>query len=404
MKKIILFLFLLAPVCGFSYNWTLYSPDSIHANDVYFNAFGHDVICTNLGLCINDGPSYTWVNYNYNMPVLDAIPFPDSTDVLLCMMGNGSYSDGLYSFNMNTHVYHVVEWVPFATFVRYNSANDTYYAGSRYNGLYTSTDGLNWDTIPYFNSRGCADIDFFENHIAAIQENNIFATFYSHDGGVNWAQSTSTTPLHDLAYRSSGKLYGVFTGMSNSSGLYSSSDYGETWDLEQYEDDINVVGFDVVGNIFTGWHSSTYSTGVAIYDTSAYSFTFYNNGLGNTDINRFCINIILSSITIFVCTDSGVFYCNDYLSSIQQHTQPLTESVNVFPNPSSGNVSLSISPDIELKDAEMELYNAAGDRVLSKHINAYENTIPLNGIKPGIYYYSVRNKYGKISSGKLAVQ
>lgn len=365
----------------FSYNWIPFGPSGVHANDVLFNAgdHGYSVICTDSGICVNNGAGYSWGTYNYGLPVWEAIPY-DSSNVLL-VMGDGSYADGIYKFNLTTNTFNVVEWCYIPTFIKFNTVNNTYYVGSRYNGLLSSPDGIVWDTVPYFQGKGCTAMDFYEQHIVIAQENNVFATYYSDDGGLNWNQSTSNIPIHNLKFDQNGMLYGVFTGFSNSSGLYLSHDFGHSWHMENFIDNMNTVGFDVVGNLFTGFHSAvTPYEGVAIYDTTSNNFNFLNNGLPNKNINRFEINIIMSSITIFACTDTGVYLNNNYLTSIQNNYSDFY-NLNIYPNPANETIQVESS-----QNTTIEILNTQGQIVEELRIINPKTVVDISKLPSGIYF------------------
>lgn len=386
--------------CG-AYQWEPFTPDSINALTVCFDAGWPYVVGTTKGLLINDGPSYSWISYNYNLPVWDIIPDIDSSGVFFLVMGNGSYSDGIYKFYLSTHTYRVIEWVINPTFIKFNPLNHTYYVGTRFNGLKTSSDGYSWTDVGYFNGKAAAAMDIYNNHICVVQENNTFATFYSNDTGRTWQQSSSLNPFHDIAFNSEGKLYGIFTGLSNSSGLYSSNNYGETWNYEQLDLGMNTVGFDVIGNVFVGWHFPIgYTNGIGVYDITHHDFGYLNRTLPCMNINKFKINQIMASITMFACTDSGVYFCNNYISELEIKNITSSEKINAFPNPSNELINLSIPSDLG-DNNEIIIYNSSGQIVKIIFKNKQNITIYKNDLGEGLYYYQFINNHNKVISGKF---
>ncbi|MFC2101195.1 T9SS type A sorting domain-containing protein, partial [Bacteroidota bacterium] len=344
---------------------------------------GYSVICTNNGVCLNNGIGASWNTYTYGLPVWEAIPY-DSSNILI-VMGNGSYSDGIYKFNLTTHTFNVVEWCYIPTFIKYCTNNNTYYVGTKYDGLLRSSNGISWDTVSYFQGKGCTAMDFYGQHIVISQENNIYAIYYSDNGGISWNQSASNIPLHDISFDQNGILYGVFTGISNSSGLYRSFDYGHTWNMEIFVDNMNTVGFDVVGNLFTGFHGAIAPCqGVAIYDTSANYFTFLNTGLPNKNIHKFKVNPVMSSITIFACTDTGVYYSNNYITSVNNNSFT-SNSVHIYPNPA--NEILEIK---SFKDASVEIINTNGQIIEELTSTKPNTTINVSKLSSGIYFIKVK--------------
>ena len=386
-----LFTILLVSLCmtGFGINWTLYGPAGVHANNILFGAGNHNytVICTNNGVCVNNGVASAWNTVTFGLPVWEAIPY-DTNNILL-VLGAGSYSDGIYKFNLTTNTFNVIEWLYIPTFIKYSTNNNKYYVGSRYNGMLCSADGITWDTISYFQSKGCSDMDFYGQHIVVTQENNIYATYYSNNGGSTWNQSSSNIPIHALAFDQNGILYGVFTGNSNSSGLYISNDFGCSWNMEQFIDNMNTVGFDVMNNLFTGFHGALAPYGgVAIYDTLGNNFSFLNTNLPNKNINKFKINPIMSSITIFACTDSGVYFCNDYLSSINNNNFP-ENNVNIYPNPAKEKIIIE-----SLDKSTIEIFNTQGQIIKKYALTSKKAMINISKLSSGVYLIRVKTNKG----------
>ncbi len=65
---------------------------------------------------------------------------------------------------------------------------------------------------------------------------------------------------------------------------------------------------------------------------------------------------------------------------------PLLESLNVFPNPSTGLLTL----DLDTQSAHLlELYNGLGQRVFNQEISSFPATIDLSGQVAGVYWLSV---------------
>jgi hypothetical protein len=396
MKKQITLLLLLLPFMASGYNWTLFSPSSITANDICFNigSQGYSIICISNGICENDGPGYTWNTYlNGGLPVWEAVPFNDSS--ILVVMGNGSFSDGIYKFNLVTHQYTVMEWLAFPTFIKYCTTNNTYYAGSQFYGLMSSTNGITWTAVPYFNSKGCTSMDYNNDHMVISQNNNIHAVYYSSDTGITWNQSLFPDPISYLAFQWNGKLYGIYPGLSNSAGLYKSDDFGQTWYPCYYSFDMNTLGFDATNTLLIGWRSTGgLEEGLAKYDTALSCMNFYNTGLPNKNINRIRVNPILSSIAIYVCTDNGVYFSNDYWTGIPQCTKkddPL--HLANFPNPCDKLTNIEFElPENSGNSARLTIFDHSGklikERIFEVNKNSKNRIIfDASDLACGLYYY-----------------
>lgn len=75
------------------------------------------------------------------------------------------------------------------------------------------------------------------------------------------------------------------------------------------------------------------------------------------------------------------------------------DEVNIFPNPSNGQFSV-ITSDI-VSNAELHLYNIAGEKVLQADIH---QKVDVSHLMSGIYYYKIKNLTGVTYSGKLSIR
>ena len=214
----------------------------------------------------------------------------------------------------------------------------------------------------------------------------MYGTYYSDDAGSTWAQSASNIPIHDLAFDQNGILYGAFTGVSNSSGLYVSHDFGHTWNLENFIDNMNVIGIDVTGRLLTGFHSTVPPyQGIALYDTTSNNFNFINSGLPNLNINRIKVNPLMNSIAIFVCTDTAVYFSNDYYTSVQQNNFP-DNSLNLYPNPANDIIEIE-----SLENADIEILNLNGQLIKRIMALGSKTNVDISMLPKGVYFVKTRS-------------
>ena len=393
------------------YSWTLYGPQGIKANDICFNAgsAGYTVICGANGIFISDGINGTWNNYTHGgLPVWEAIPLDNTNNLLV--MGDGSTSDGIYRFNLTTHQFTSLKQLPSPTFIKYCSINQTFYAGSKQNGLWNSVDGVSWIAVPDFVSMPVSTMDCYNNTMVLSTGFYFQSVYNSYDSGLTWNHTNGNGNfLSYIAYHPNGKLYGIIP-YSNSTSLRVSSNDGQDWEYCFFSNDgLNTLGFDVIGNIFVGWRNVGVPKGIARYDPSSSSITFFNDGLPNLFINRIKTNPLLSSITIFCCTDSGVYYSNDYLTGTSDKAS-IEDNLKVtsFPNPASSSMEIEISlPEVLGNSMSIVIYNTAGVIIpenLYHFIQTSETRIQVNvsNIPMGCYFYRLKSgKYDVI--GKLVV-
>lgn len=386
MKKIIAFLFALSmATSAYSYTWNILCPDSINATNISFGVeMPYWVICSPDGMYLYNYSTYECEYYTYGgLPITEAAYF--SWEKMLVVMGNGSWSDGIYTFDFETHQFEFVEWCITPNFLKYHEVSGTYFVG--YGGcLLKSTDGVTWTDIPFFNGKSCVCMDFYGEHLAVSDANNIY---WSDDSGNSWNQAAVAPIITDIKFNNLGGLYGIFPDYSNSSGLWRSEDFGDTWQIEFYSDNMSAVGFDAFGHIFAGWMENE---GIARYDPLAPppGLTFLNEGLPSININKILMNPTMSAPAIFCCTDGGVAYCYDYMVGINQY-ETNTKPVSFFPNPFNGQVPLKIKFKESVHGFSCTLFDSDGNKVYENIFegsaeNNHYFTIDPGHLKPGIYF------------------
>jgi hypothetical protein len=420
MKKIFLLSLILPAVLLLqAYTWIPFCPDTIHANNICFGVGSwQGLICSPGGMYLYEEDIQEWVFYTYGGLPVNGAAWLDGEKILVAM-GNGSWSDGIYTFHLQTHQFEVVEWIVTPNFMQVvpvpgsepGKFTDEYYVGSQFGGLYRSVGGLVWDEIPYFSGKSCKVIDYFENHLVVSEVSNITNIHWSDDYGATWHEAVAGAPiLTDIKFNNLGVLYGIFPYYSNSSGLYRSDDFGNTWNVVFWSDMMGAVGFDAVNTIFVGWESPAGGKeGIAIYDPLAPppGLTFLNNGLASTNINKIIMNPMMSAIAIFCCTDAGVYMSNDYMVGTSEHTGE-EPGITLFPNPVSDKTTITISAGSEVKSPvilfildnegrEVEKIEAGNSSSNKMEFNWNKGDLPA-----GIYYLVVRTK-NKIYTEKFII-
>ncbi|MFN8254865.1 MAG: PCMD domain-containing protein [Bacteroidales bacterium] len=73
-------------------------------------------------------------------------------------------------------------------------------------------------------------------------------------------------------------------------------------------------------------------------------------------------------------------------------------NLKVFPNPVSQDLTIQSEKE-NLKD--LRIYNSTGKLVLVRKIKSNNESVPMNGMSPGIYYYSIGKADGTIETGKF---
>jgi len=407
MKKLALLMFVLSIQASvYSYTWLSFGPDTINASNACFavgSSFG--IICSDEGMYLYDDNNQEWNFYTYGgLPVLGATHL--NTNKVLVIMGDGSWSDGIYTFHLETHQFEYIEWIPNPNFLKYNELSGTWYAGfnnlgTLFSGLFKSTDGLNWNGISFFDEIPCSYMDFFEDHFVISSISKIFNIYWSDDSGNTWNQSPAGVPfISDMKFNNEGLLYGIFPNGSNSSGLWRSVDYGNSWEVEFWSDNMSAVGFDAFGRIFVGWESpNSGNEGIAIYDPDAPppGLTFLNEGLPNININKILLNPTMSAPAIFCCTDAGVYMSYDYMVG-ESERYPEKNEFDIFPNPARDYIDIRYSTVLKGdRNVNVQILNCNGQIIDEFKIpsNVQEkNKIRMDtkGLDPGFYYLLIKSQ------------
>jgi hypothetical protein len=321
--------------------------------------------------------------------VVDAY-FLDGTSILV-IIGCGTDSDGIYSFDPVTQDFTLIKYLECPNFIAFDEILQEYYVGYRF-GLETSTDGYSWTGIPIFDNMNMVAMAIYQNNIVVSRMDNLYRTWHSDDHGNTWTQAPAGGPMiSDLVFDHDQKLYGIFPDESWSSGLWSSPDFGYTWEVEFWSVNMNSVAIDVFGDVFVGWDDNPTGgdEGVARYDTASGTYAFMNEGLGSLVINDIRINPWMSAPALFCCTDSGAYFSYDYYVGIKEENEKKDYAcINVYPNPTDQHINIDYKQSCHNNISNIRIYNSACDQILEKYPINNEGRIDLNisGYAGGLYY------------------
>lgn len=390
----------------FAYEWQNIGPADLEVHNFYVwgGGIAYEIICTSTGLLVNqDGD---WESYSFsNLPVWDVETVTMATADLLVVMGDGTYSDGVYCFNFINHEFILGEYFIHPEFIEYFHADSSYYVGGE-QGLMKSEDGATWGEVEFFEEKYCFDMVAYENHYVVSTDDGVF---YSNDSGENWLQSESYESLSDMVFSSSGILYGIFPDESWSSGLWSSNDFGQTWNVEFWSVNLKSVGFDCNQMLFVGWdEANAENEGIANWTMDIWELSFFNEGLPNLNINKIMSHPILDCINMLCCTDGGVYLLTDYQTSNSDPTLPKPEfELSNYPNPfnPSTEIRFTVKDAKYAEDAKIEIYNIKGQKVVTlsgpRQVDCIEgrqaHSLSWNGrnnknvpVTSGIYFYKLK--------------
>jgi len=372
-----------------AYEWDNIGPSDIQVNSfntVFYNV-SLEILCTSDGFLINEGDN--WIEYTYGaLPAWNAVGLDPNN--ILVLLGDGSWSDGVYKFNLTTHQFEVAEFIPFPNFLHYCEFDSTYYAGGKY-GMWKSADGISFTSIDYFDLMNCVAFSFFENHFVVSTDDEIYC---SPDSGETWVQAQSGSPfILDMLFHDDETLYGIFPDDSYSSGLWSSNDHGENWNVEFWDTYMSSVGIDADGSIFVGWDNE----GIAQWNPVSQELGFFNDGLPNLRINKITTYPDIDCINIVACTDSGAYLLTNYPVGLEED-KPGHQyySLNNYPNPFDHTTTIVFSVD-ETCSAALKVYNMLGNELatlfngMAEAGQEYKFVFSGDDLSEGMYYYQLKS-------------
>ena len=405
MKKLFVYLLLIyLPVFSQTGDWTSIGPTDVKVND-YANLFESqyfEVLCTDNGIVLLDG--YNWYEFTYGgMPCNEAVQL-DSNNILIAM-GDGTFSDGIYKFDLTTHQFEVQEWALKPHFIIYCPVINMYYAGCQI-GLLNSTNGINWSYDSTYYNQNCIAMASCEDHLVLSTmepDSSAHAIYFSSDGGVTWNDASIGSPwISDFNFMEDGSLYGIFPNNSYSSGLWKSTDYGYSWGVEFWSVGMSNVHFNHY--LFVGWNENLRGDdGVAIWDDSTSTLIFINEGLPNHTINDLAHNKLIFCINVVACTDSGAYMnCEPVVDVNDNITVNQFNLGQNFPNPFNPTTTIKYQiPEVSF--VTLKVYDMLGNEIETlvneeKPVGAYEvefnsHSGEVRNLPSGIYFYRLQAGY-----------
>jgi hypothetical protein len=402
MKKLILLLILtISFQLTYAYTWEPYGPEGIKANKLYLypSEYFNGVICVDTGMYIvKNFIGNDWEYYSYfNMPVIDVSVCEYNVDSILVLLSNGSYSDGIYSFNLISGQFKNLHYCLNPNVIYDNNGN--YYVGYE-NGLLISDNGYSWTEDVFFNEKNCIAIQMSYENIAVAIDEPIDNVFWSENSGDDWEVITGDYKISDLFMNYSG-LKGICSDNSMSCGYYEWWDYSTQWEEKLSTENLKTLGCDNNGVSFLGWYAANgIQKGIASY--WGYSLIFLNLGLPNLNINDISsTDEFVGGSLVYCCTDEGVFYCMNYTGievfnaeydEIETCPNPVDNQTHFKINlkePFNSNVSISILNNQCLKVDEIKVENTSSQNL--------EITWNKGNLPAGVYYLVVKTKYETIT-------
>jgi hypothetical protein len=347
-----------------AYEWSQFGMDSGEINNFCFldHPSFMEIICGSDGFYTYE--TDTWVLHSYGgLPVWDLCVDESGEADLIVILGDGSYSDGIYSYTFDISEFTVRHWFLEPDFLLQDEMIGTYFVGGT-SGLVSSEDGVNWQEVSYFNGMNCHAMAIYgSNYIISA---NDYDLYYSDDAGENWYSAETYLLISDMCFDSTGKLYGIFPDMSWSSGLWSSFDYGQNWQVEFWDVMLNSVFTDLSDQVFVGWKDGISNEGLAQWIANEEGFYFYNYGLPNFNINKITTHPFIDCINIICCTDDSSYMLTDYeITAAGEEIPAGDERMIISPNPFNPETEIrcQVSGFSDQDDLDLAIYNIKGQQV-----------------------------------------
>ena len=277
-------------------------------------------------------------------------------NTLMATMGNGSYSDGVYNFDLLSHEWELNEWFFRPNFISYCQDNTTFYIGER-DGLYQSPDGVVWTRITALPAQNCSSIASYNQYMVCDVGDSVY---HSANYGNSW-QASDMTWLRDFRFDSDGRLYAYMSVLSDSDGLWSSPDYGISWDPVFYSGGISAIGPDF-GVLPIGWAEET-GQGSHVAILNAEDELIY---LEHPDLDHPVIELdlfpLVNTPSFYVLNSAGCYFVTGFLPvPVSDATMDVsaTAGMRVYPNPAKSYCEIEFSQK-QSGQGDLSIYNIRG--------------------------------------------
>lgn len=355
--------------------------------------------------------SGVWNHYSYwttGLPITGTCMLNAST--IMSAFAGGSYSDGVYNLNLNTHEWALNEWFFWPHFIKHDPLAGGFYVGER-QGLYHSNDGETWSRLTALGSNECTSLAIYGSYLVA---NSGAAVYNSLDSGQTWHPSGMTN-LSSFRFTSSGALYAIMNVGSDSDGVWRSDDYGATWQAVFYASGLSCLGPDYGGYLVLGWNVPNEFGGYLGLLSPQHTLLPLQHDSLHSPVKELDNFPLINTLSFYVINSLGCYFVTQFLpvdvaDAVQ--TPPLQPKLHAYPNP-AGRMLQVDCPKLSSNPAVLYVYNLKGQVVRTittqpngQNISAtWDLTLP-NGSRAasGLYFLAIKDKAGNIvASGRVMV-
>jgi len=352
---------------------------------------------------MQDGQTHLYLfdGQNWNPNVYGSLPITSITkrdeNTMLVSMGCGTYSDGIYNFDLTTHEWTVNYWSYFPNFIVKCCADNYFYFGD-HGGLYKCDDGISWEHVDAIGTAPCTGFCCYGPNLIT---NNGAEVWYSHDCGMSWQQS-SALMLKKFRFASDGTLYAILDEGTDSDGLWRSNDAGITWEVVLYTDHLSCIGPDYDAHLVLGWSQFFAESAVALLSPQGDLNYLVHPSLASP-ARQICVYPEVNTPAFYVVNADGCFFVTGFLN-VENNDMAISRpclDFCVYPNPAVNLVNLKINSGYP-SQGELALYNLRGQELakLGK-ININKGSIekqiwlnPNQDLPAGIYFLKLKEASG----------
>lgn len=277
---------------------------------------------------------------------------------------------------------------------------DTLFASSEV-GLFKSLDeGESWDLISQ-------DTIYIDDFVAI--SNNIFLAvewadaYKSNDGGIHWNKLNIKFP-HPYYKKVSYSADSILYIGTNGEGVYKSTDFGETWEVNipAVYTSVDAIAFNSNNHLLIGGEIS----GCYLSTNEGIDWIERNVGLPSTFINT--IYMDNDDFAYVGLSNNGIYKSTGPVTSIplEMSNYPLLYSLyQNYPNPFNPSTIIKYSLKNDGK-VSLKIFNSLGEEVRTlvneiKSAGIYEAEFNASNLPSGVYIYSIQS--GSFVSSKKMI-
>ncbi len=330
--------------------------DELHCAllDEVTEAYGARVGDSEVLILLENGEYNQYTYYAQGLPI-SGLCWRDA-NTLMVSMGAGTYSDGVYNFDLTTHQWTINEWFFHPHFITRSPDNLKYYVGER-DGLYTSGNGEDWYRETDMPQDDCRSMACYGQHIVCNVGNSVYI---SSDAGIQWQQAGMGL-LEKFRFTDDGVLYGIMDDLSDSDGLWRSYDFGQSWELVFYASSLSCVGPDFGEIIPVAFHETDGRDNyLALLDADDV-LTFLAHEDLQSSIQEIGLFPLVNTPSFYVINDTGFYFITGFIpigNEDQLAPAPDASALKVYPNPATKDCRVSVSDGACI--SELKIYNLRG--------------------------------------------